>query len=600
MVLTEDAVHGRQAHRVVGMAYFMVLFLCIFLWTAGAWAAGHPDLLSTIQVSQTVGLNGVAVSADGSKIATAGDDGMVKIFEVTSGKQLFSLGEQLSSVRAVAFSLDGEYLAAAVVTERKESLVLVWEAANGKQVLSLKGHTQPINDIAFSPDSKRLASVSNDNTLRIWNIRYGTLENTEKAGKNNLLAVAYSADGKRLVTTENWEGGVALWDAVNVRLLRSFQGHADWVLDVAFAPKGNEFATSSRDGSVYLWDGETGNRLQVLRDPELDAVSGLAYSPDGRYVVASTQSQRLLFWQRADTKLVNFYEGHQMPLTGVAFTPSGRNLVSASLDGSVRVWNGPGQGGPDSLYAQAVKYETGVDPMDKDLAEAIRLYRGAAEKGNADAQYRLAILYNRGEGVEKSAEEAKKWLNLAAEQGHVIAKAEKEAESHKARVAQQVPQAPAATTKGQMEAEAQKTKEAAQQKQAVVKQAQVAVAPPGKDKNALYEEGMKYFKGEGVTRDYAQAHKLFIEAAEQGHAKAQYRLGFMYSLGKGVKKSDQQAIGWWQKAAKQSDPDAQYYLGYMHEIGAGVNQDMGEAKKWYQKAASNGSVNAVQSLRMMQ
>ncbi|MFZ5774307.1 MAG: eIF2A-related protein [Thermodesulfobacteriota bacterium] len=581
------------------MGVLVFLFSVFALVEVGA-AADHPDLISAVRGGQGAAVNGIASSPDGAKVALAGDDGAVSVFDNASGKQITRLGQGLTSVRAVAYSPNGEYLAAAVVTEGKGHEIHVWDA-KGKLVHTLQGHSQPINDLAFSPDGNRLASVSNDNTLRIWNVRYGTLENTEKKGRNNLLAVAYSADGNRVATAENWDGGVALWDAVNVRLIRSFQGHADWVLDAAFSPKGKELATASRDGSVYLWDGETGNRLMVLRDPELDAVTGVAFSPDGRFLVGSTQSQRLLIWQRSDGKLVNFYEGHTMPLVGVAFTASGRNVVSAAVDGAVLFWGAPGYGGPDSLVAQAKKFETGVDPMDKDLAQAVRLLQEAADKGNAEGQYRLAMLYARGEGVEKNAEESRRLMALAAEQGHPGARSDRDAELNKGKMAQ-AQQAQAPATKAQLEAEAQKAAKeaAAQQKLAAKAVAQPAAAPAGKDKNALYEEGMRYFKGEGVTKDFAQAHKLFIEAAEMGHTKAQYRLGFMYSLGKGVKKSDQQAVDWWQKAAKKNDPDAQYYLGYMHEIGAGVSQDMGEAKKWYQKAAGNGSVNAVQSLRMMQ
>jgi len=590
--------HGRSFAFLLGCAFLAV-------WATPTGASTNPDLVKTIQGQKADIINGVACSPDGKKIASAGDDGAIKVWDAASGKVLLTLGKDLQGADAVAFSPDGLLLAAAVnAGGRRGNAVQIWDLASGQLVQDMREHTQQINDLAFSPDGNRIASVSNDNTLRIWNVKYGTLENTQKETKNNLLALAYSPDGKRIVATENWEGKIQMWDAVNVRLIRSIQGHADWVLCVAYSPDGKEFVTGSRDGSVYVWDAESGARLRVLRDPELDPVNSVVYSPDGRYVVAATQSRHILSWQKNGGKLFNFYAGHDLSVTSLAFPASGKQLVSAGLDGTIRIWNGPGQGGPESLYAQAMKYEAGTDPMEQDLGQAAKLYQQAAENGQVEAMFRLGGMYSQGKGVARNPEEARKWWTLAAEKGSAPAKAQLQTGQKVALAVSPPPQAKVEEPRLQAESKAlepeDKKVKAAVKEQSKPEQVVKAVpAPVAKDKNSLYEEGMRFFKGEGVTRDYAQAHKLFVEAAEMGNAKAQYRLGFMFSLGKGVKKSDQEAVSWWQKAAKQNDPDAQYYLGYMYEIGGGVKQDVAEAKKWYQKAAANGNVNAAQSLKLL-
>ncbi|MBU4118603.1 MAG: SEL1-like repeat protein [Proteobacteria bacterium] len=594
---------GRQ-----GMV-FCFLLGCFFLVSSvvSSAASDNPDLVKTIQEQKKEIINGVACSSDGKKIAAAGDDGNVRVWDIASGKIMFTLGKDLLSADAVAFSPDGQLLAAAVSAGgRRGHAVQVWDLATGQLMHDMREHTQLITDLDFSPDGNRIASVGNDNTLRIWNVKYGTLETTQKETKNNLLAVAYSPDGRNIVATENWDGKIEMWDAVNVRLIRSIQGHADWVLCVAYSPDGKEFVTGSRDGSVYVWNAESGARLRVLRDPELDAVNSVAYSPDGRYVVAATQSRNILSWPKTGGKLFNFYTGHDLSVTSLAFS-SGKHLVSAGLDGSIRVWNAPGQGGPDSLYVQAMKYEAGTDPMEQDLALAANLYQQAAEQGQVEAMFRLGTLYSQGKGVVKNPDESRKWWTLAAEKGHSSAKAQLLADQKVVTVvAASPPQAKIEEPHVQVQAEPKSMEPEDKKIRVAVKEpakmeqiAKVVAPPAAKDKNTLYEEGLRFFKGEGVARNYSQAYKLFVEAAEMGQAKAQYRLGFMFSLGRGVKKSDQEAVIWWQKAAKQNDPEAQYYLGYMYEIGGGVKQDMDEAKKWYQKAAANGSINAAQSLKMI-
>lgn len=592
---------------------------CFFLvgFVAPSIASNNPDLVKTIQGQKKEIINGVACSPDGKKIAAAGDDGYISVWDIASGKILFTLGKDLLSADAVAFSPDGQLLAAAVSAGgRRGHAVQVWDLATGQLVHDMREHTQLITDLDFSPDGNRIASVGNDNTLRIWNVKYGTLETTQKETKNNLLAVAYSPDGRNIVATENWDGKIEMWDAVNVRLIRSIQGHADWVLCVAYSPDGKEFVTGSRDGSVYVWNAESGARLRVLRDPELDAVNSVAFSPDGRYVVAATQSRNILSWPKTGGKLFNFYAGHDLSVTSLAFS-SGKYLVSSGLDGSIRIWNGPGQGGPDILYAQAEKYETGTDPMDQDLALAAKLYQQAAEQGQVEAMFRLGTMYSQGKGVGKNPDESRKWWALAAEKGHSSAKAQLLA-GQKVVTAVAAPPPLAKIEEPHVQAQAepksmepedkkirvaakepQKPEQATRVASLSVAGAQAVPLSVSKDKNTLYEDGLRFFKGEGVARDYSKAYKLFVEAAEMGQAKAQYRLGFMFSLGRGVKKSDKEAVNWWQKAAKLNDPDAQYYLGYMYEIGGGVKQDMDEAKKWYQKAAANGSINAAQSLKMI-
>ena len=155
------------------------VFCAVPITSAGASA--NPDLVKTIQGQKADIINGVACSPDGKKIASAGDDGAVKIWDFASGKVLLTLGKDLQGADAVAFSPDGQFLAAAVnAGGRRGHAVQIWDLANGQLVHDMREHTQQINDLAYSPDGNRLASVSNDNSLRIWNVKYGTLETTQK------------------------------------------------------------------------------------------------------------------------------------------------------------------------------------------------------------------------------------------------------------------------------------------------------------------------------------------------------------------------------------------------------------------------------------
>ena len=108
----------------------------------------------------------------------------------------------------------------------------------------------------------------------------------------------------------------------------------------------------------------------------------------------------------------------------------------------------------------------------------------------------------------------------------------------------------------------------------------------------LYQLGVKYHYGNGVTQDYYQAVSWYRKAAEQGYAEAQSNLGYMYENGYGVNKNYSLAVEWYRKAAEQGHARGQSNLGIMYEKGYGVNQDYNFAVSWYRKAAEQGYATA--------
>ncbi len=153
------------------------------------------------------GPSSVAFSPDGQRLASASADQTVKIWDSTTGKELFALKGHAGGVSSVAFSPDGQRLASA----SSDQTVKIWDSATGKELFALKGHAGFVHDVAFSPDGQRLASASNDQTVRIWD----------------------SATGKELL---------------------AFKGHAGWVQSVAFSPDGQRLASANEDGSIHLWE----------------------------------------------------------------------------------------------------------------------------------------------------------------------------------------------------------------------------------------------------------------------------------------------------------------------------------------------------------
>ena len=119
------------------------------------------------------------------------------------------------------------------------------------------------------------------------------------------------------------------------------------------------------------------------------------------------------------------------------------------------------------------------------------------------------------------------------------------------------------------------------------------------DPAAGYNLGMMYADGEGTPVDYPKAALWFRKAADEGNPGAQFRLGLLYEHGQGVRRDAATAAGWYLKSATQSYQGAQVRLGLMYSTGEGVPRDEAQAVKWYREAANQGDADGAFGLGLM-
>jgi TPR repeat protein len=206
-------------------------------------------------------------------------------------------------------------------------------------------------------------------------------------------------------------------------------------------------------------------------------------------------------------------------------------------------------------------YENGFG-VTKDMKQAAKWYRKAAEQGDAGAQYNLGVLYGQGDGVPKDLKQAAEWYRKAAEQGYA------EAQFLLGRCYSRGEGVP---------------KDLKQETEWYRKAAEQGFADAQK---AL---GICYAQGEGVPADMKEARKWFRKAAEQRYAEEQFSLGVKYSQGEGVPKDIKRAAELWRKSAEQGYALAQQNLGNLYERGEGVPKDLVQAYMWFNLAAAHVS-----------
>jgi dipeptidyl aminopeptidase/acylaminoacyl peptidase len=241
------------------------------------------------------------LSADARTALTVGTDDFVRLWDVDTEEQLAEWEAPDGDVHAV---------------RQDESSGKVYVAGDGGVVHVLDARLQPLAEMGrhlgpipsldLSPDGRRLATVSRDETLRIWDVKQRTDVATLSDHTDDVYAVAYSRDA-RWLATGGYDRRVIVRDGQTGQPCRTLTGHTDWVFGVAFSPDGATLATGSGDGTIRLWQVSTGKCLRVLKASK--TVSGVDFQPQGLLLASSGLTGNLRLWNWAEGTVMDTLRG---------------------------------------------------------------------------------------------------------------------------------------------------------------------------------------------------------------------------------------------------------------------------------------------------
>jgi WD40 repeat protein len=292
----------------------------------------------------SAGLISAGLSADGKTVFSACNEPVVRLFDLESRREVARLPHSERVVGAAA-SPDGRWLATTTEKSDEPQPVLLWSLATLKvEAIFATNFCLRPRSIIFSPDSQWLAFGTVFDGIRLWDVKARSEITNLPAfqPRNGPLALAFSPDGRQLAYSENDLGVIALWDISSRSLVGHLTNHQDFVMALAFSPDGQTLASGGQDRTAKVWN-LTDRQVRFTITNDSGGVISLAFSPDGRTLAvgASGGNGRIIRLVDVETGLqTGALRGHRLLINSLAFTTSyGRTLISASADGTIRVWD---------------------------------------------------------------------------------------------------------------------------------------------------------------------------------------------------------------------------------------------------------------------
>jgi WD40 repeat protein len=305
--------------KLIVFAFLFVVSACLI--------AQEKAPVSTLS-GHSGAVNSVAITSDGKRIVTGGEDMTLRLWNTSDGKCINVLSGHSGPISTIACSPDGTL----AVSGSDDKTIRLWRLSDGRCIKVLSGHSKYVMCVVFSPDGQYVASASMDKSVRIWRISTGECALTLDKHTEPVTAIDYSPDGKFIASASGL--AIKIWQISNSENAATFTGHSDAILSICYSPNGKYIASCSNQ-QIKVWRVANGECVDTFTG-HTDDIKSLAYTHDGQYLISGSNDATVKLWDMTSGECIRTIHAGAA-VNSVAVSNDGRYIASAG-GAAAKVW----------------------------------------------------------------------------------------------------------------------------------------------------------------------------------------------------------------------------------------------------------------------